>query len=59
MPVLTFSILDGETSMLHGKEVLQSLMHDHRDEYDKLTKQECKDLVSEFEGVKATQAKGL
>ena len=57
--MLTFLIIDCETSTLHGKEVLQSLVHDHRDEYDKLTKQECKDIVSEFEEVKATKAKGL
>lgn len=58
-PALTFWLLDSGNSMLHGKEVLQDLVHNHREEYDQLTSQERKDLVREFEEYKATKTKAL
>ena len=56
----TDSILtDCGTSTAHGKGVLQDLVRNHRDEYEQLTAQERKDVIQEFEEVKATKAKAF
>jgi hypothetical protein len=44
---------------LHGKAVLQDLVHSNQDEYSKLSKQEHLDLIEEFEKQKATQTKAF
>ena len=46
--------LDPNISSLSGKAVLQGLVRS-QEEYNELSKQECKELVHEFEGYKATQ----
>jgi hypothetical protein len=45
--------------MLRGKEVLQALVHNNRDEYDQLTAQELKEVICEFEECKATKSKAF
>jgi hypothetical protein len=52
-------LIDGGTSTTHGKDVLQDLVHNHREEYKLLTTQEQKGLIQEFEEFKATKAKGF
>lgn len=48
-----------EGSAPHGKEVLQDLVLNNQDEYNKLTKQQRTDLVQEFETHKAGRATAL
>jgi hypothetical protein len=52
-------LADQDAPTLHGKEVLQDLVHNHQDEYNKLTSQEQKDLICEFEEYKAMKVKGF
>jgi hypothetical protein len=44
---------------LRGKAVLQDLVRNNQDEYNKLTKQEHMDLIEEFEKEKATKTKAF
>jgi len=50
---------DTSTTPSHGKDILQDLVHNHRDEYKLLTTQEQNVLIQEFEEFKATKAKGF
>jgi hypothetical protein len=56
-----FLLLDHNSDVpaLRGKDVLQDLVRNNRDEYNKLTKQEHINLVEEFEKEKATKTKGF
>ena len=47
------------TAPSRGKDVLQDLVHNYRDEYKRLTTQERNVLIQEFEAFKATKAKGF
>ncbi|KAG1733401.1 uncharacterized protein EDB91DRAFT_1057521 [Suillus paluster] len=42
----------------HGKEALQSLVHDHKDEYRTLTQEEQEELLQEFTNQKETKISG-
>ena len=50
---------NSDVPTLHGKDVLQDLVHNSQDEYNNLTKQEHINLVEEFEKEKATKMKGF
>jgi len=54
-----FILIDCGMPTAHGKGVLQGLVYNHHDKYDQLTAQEWKDLIQEFEEVKATKAKAF
>ncbi|KAF8221451.1 hypothetical protein L208DRAFT_1327947, partial [Tricholoma matsutake] len=46
-------------SSVSGKAVLQGLVHSSQEEYNELSKEECKELVHKFEDYKAMQTKVL
>ncbi|KAG2054423.1 hypothetical protein BDR06DRAFT_1007838 [Suillus hirtellus] len=43
----------------HGKEALQSLVHDYKDKYHTLTQEEQQELLQEFANQKETKVSGL
>ncbi|KAG2135613.1 hypothetical protein BD769DRAFT_1385497 [Suillus cothurnatus] len=43
----------------HRKEALQSLVHDHKEEYHTLTQEEQQELLQEFADQKETKVSGL
>lgn len=46
-------------SQAHGKDVLRTLVHAHRQEYDELTGGEKAQLIQEFDEHKATKTCGF